>query len=457
MTTGMLTADALRELVRRGDIDTVLAVFPDLYGRLMGKRVHGHFFIDQVLGEGMHACDYLLACDMEMDVVPGYSFATWERGYGDMHAAPDLTTLRLATWLPKTAMVLCDLARDDHQAIAVSPRQILRRQIDAAQQMGYAAFGGSEIELYLFDDSYAQAHAKNYHNLKPAGYYNEDYHILQGTREEAVIGAIRRHLDASGVPVEGSKGEAGIGQQEINLRFGPVLTQCDANVIYKHAAKEIADSVGKSVTFMAKWDEKHTGSSAHIHMSLRGLDGRAVFAGDEPCGPVLSSREFRWFLGGWMRYAADFAICFAPYPTSYKRYQSRSWAPTTIAWSYDNRTAGLRVVGHDKSLRVENRIPGADANPYIAYAAGLAAGLEGIRQQIEPGAAFEGDIYAARALPQIPSTLREAMQRFERSSVAQNAFGADVHAHLLRFAQYEQEAFDQVVTSWERARYFERA
>lgn len=452
-----MSPDDLRARVSRGEIDTILVVFPDLYGRLMGKRVTGHHFVESVLGDGMHACDYLLTCDMEMDVVSGYSFATWEQGYGDMHAVPDMNTLRLAAWLPKTAMVLCDLYRDGHAPVTVSPRQILREQIDAAAAMGYSVYGASEIELYLFDDSYAQAHAKHYHDLKPAGYYNEDYHILQGTREEPVIGAIRRALDASDIPVEASKGEAGIGQQEINLRYGPVLTQCDANVIYKHAAKEIADSMGKSVTFMAKWHEKHTGSSAHIHMSLRTADGRPVFAGNQPFGNLYTSNEFRWFLGGWLRYAADFALCFAPYPTSYKRYQSRSWAPTALAWSYDNRTAGFRVVGHDASLRIECRIPGADANPYISYAAGIAAGLEGIRERIEPGDMFEGDIYAARNLPQIPSTLRKAITRFGKSEVAQRTFGSDVHAHLLRFAQYEQEAFDAVVTSWERARYFERA
>ncbi len=454
---GMLSVHDLYEAVHRGDIDTVLVVFPDWYGRLMGKRVQAQFFVDSVLEGGMHACDYLMTCDMEMDVVTGYQFATWERGYGDMHAVPDLSTLRWATWLPRTAMVLCDLARDDHAPVRVSPRQLLRDQMTQAADLGFVAYGGSEIELYLFDDSYAQAHAKHYHDLRPAGRYNEDYHILQGTREEPVIGAIRRHLEASGVPVEASKGEAGIGQQEINLRFGPVLTQCDANVLYKHAAKEIADGMGKSVTFMAKWHEQHTGSSAHIHLSLRHQDGSGVFAGATPLGPVLTSDTFRWFLGGWMRYAADFAICYAPYPTSYKRYQSRSWAPTTLAWSYDNRTAGFRVVGHGSSLRIECRVPGADANPYVAYAASLAAGLAGIRERIEPPPPFTGDIYAARELPQIPRTLNEAITRFQASSVAREAFGEDVHAHLLRFAQYEQEAFDQVVTSWERARYFERA
>ena len=454
---GMLTLPDLSEAVHRGDVETVLVVFPDLYGRLMGKRVQAQFFVDSVADGGMHACDYLLTCDMEMDVVDGYQFATWERGYGDMHAQPDMSTLRMVTWLPKTAMVLCDLAQADHAPVRVSPRQILRQQIAVAAELGFEAFGGSEIELYVFDDSYAQAHAKHYHDLRPAGRYNEDYHILQGTREEPVIGAIRRHLEASGVPVEASKGEAGIGQQEINLRFGSVLTQCDANVIYKHAAKEIADSLGKSVTFMAKWHEQHTGSSAHIHMSLRDMQGKPVFAGDVPLGPVHSSDVFRWFLGGWMRYAADFALCFAPYPTSYKRYQSRSWAPTALAWSYDNRTAGFRVVGHGSSLRVECRVPGADANPYIAYAAALAAGLAGIRERIEPPPPFTGDIYAARDLPQVPRTLTDAMVRFATSEVAKAAFGADVHAHLLRFAAYEQEAFERVVTSWERARYFERA
>jgi glutamine synthetase len=406
----------------------------------------------------MHACDYLLACDMEMEAIPGYKYTSWETGYGDFHCVPDLATLRRATWLPQTALVLCDLLDRHEQPVEVSPRRMLRRQLERAREAGFRVMGGTEIELYVFDDSFAEARAKRYHDLRPMGDYNEDYHIFQGTKEEELIGAIRRHLDQSGVPVEVSKGEAGLGQQEINLRYSEALTQADRNVIYKHAAKEIAWAQGKSFTFMAKWDEKHTGSSAHVHISLWGADGGGnTFPGDRPTGPVEASDTFRWFLGGWIQHARAFAAFYAPYVASYKRYQSRSWAPTAIAWSYDNRTAGFRVVGRGPSLRIECRLPGADANPYIAYAAAIAAGLDGIENRIEPPEIFEGDIYAARELPRVPATLREAIAELEQSDLAREAFGEDVTEHYLHFLRTEQRKFDEVVTCWERARYFERA
>lgn len=455
---GLLTLKELGDLVERGEIETVLSVFPDMYGRLVGKRITGHFFLEEVAEAGMHACDYLLACDMEMDVIPGYKYTSWETGYGDFHCVPDLTTLRRAAWLPGTAMVLCDLLDHHEKPVKVSPRQMLRRQIERAREAGFRVLGGTEIELYVFDDSFAEARAKNYHDLRPMGTYNEDYHILQGTKEDALIGAIRRGLDDSGVPVEFSKGEAGLGQQEINLRYSDVLIQADRNVVYKHAAKEIAWAQGKSVTFMAKWDEKHTGSSAHVHVSLWDTDGRTnLFPGDRKTGPVEASDTFRWFLGGWLRHARALSACWAPYVASYKRYQARSWAPTAIAWSYDNRTAGFRVVGHGPSLRVECRIPGADANPYVIYAAAIAAGLDGIRKKIEPPEIFQGDIYAARDLPKVPTTLREAITEFEQSDLAREAFGEDVFEHYLHFLRTEQRKFDEVVTCWERARFFERA
>ncbi len=455
---GMLSREELGDLVERGEIETVLAVFPDMYGRLMGKRIMGSYFVDEVAQGGMHACDYLLACDMEMDVIPGYKYTSWETGYGDFHCVPDLSTLRRATWLPKTALVLCDLFDHHEKPAEVSPRRMLQRQLERAREAGFMVMGGTEIELYVFDDSFAEARAKNYHGLRPMGTYNEDYHIFQGTKEEDLIGAIRRHLDQSGVPVETSKGEAGLGQQEINLRFSDALTQADRNVLYKHAAKEIAWSQGKAVTFMAKWDEKHTGSSAHVHVSLWDKEGKGnVFPGDRPTGPVEASDAFRWFLGGWIRHARALTACYAPYVASYKRYQSRSWAPTTIAWSYDNRTAGFRVVGRGPSLRVECRIPGADANPYVVYAAALAAGLDGIKNRIEPPEIFQGDLYAAQELQQVPGTLREAIDEFERSDLPREAFGEDVAEHYLHFLRTEQRKFDEVVTCWERARYFERA
>jgi glutamine synthetase len=455
---GLLTLKELTGLVEGGEVETVLAVFPDMYGRLMGKRITGSFFLEEVAKSGMHACDYLLACDMEMDAVPGYKYTSWETGYGDFHCVPDLATLRRAAWLPQTALVLCDLFDHHEKPVEVSPRRMLQRQIERAREAGCTVMGGTEIELYVFDDSFAAARAKNYHDLNPMGTYNEDYHILQGTKEEDLVGAIRRHLDQSGVPVEFSKGEAGLGQQEINLRYSEVLTQADRNVLYKHAAKEIAWSQGKSVTFMAKWDEKHTGSSAHVHVSLWDAEGHTnLFPGDRKTGPVEASDTFRWFLGGWLRHARALAACWAPYVSSYKRYQSRSWAPTTIAWSYDNRTAGFRVVGRGPSLRIECRIPGADANPYILYAAAIAAGLDGIQNRIEPPEIFQGDVYAAQELSRVPATLREAIAEFEQSDLARQAFGDDVYEHYLHFLRTEQRKFDEVVTCWERARYFERA
>jgi glutamine synthetase len=323
--------------------------------------------------------------------------------------------------------------------------------------MGLTAMCGSEYELYLFEESFASAAAKNFHDLRPIGGYNEDYHILQGTKEEGLMAALRRALDSSGVPVEFSKGEAGLGQQELNLRYSDALAQADRNVIYKHAAKEIAWQQGKAVTFMAKWDERHTGSSAHLHLSAWDDAGQPAFPGDEQLGPVRCSPIFRHFLGGWIARARELSACFAPYPASYKRYQSRSWAPTGIAWSYDNRTAGFRVVGRGRSLRIECRLPGADANPYIAYAAALAAGLDGIERAVEPPPIFEGDIYAAAELPRVPGSLYEAIGEFERSAFARHAFGDAAYEHYLHFIKTEQRKFDEVVTSWERARYFERA
>jgi glutamine synthetase len=451
---GMLTLSELSEAVRNGEIATVLTVFPDFYGRLMGKRITGHFFLDRVAEGGMHACDYLMTVDMEMDPVPGYRFSSWETGYGDFHCVPDLSTLRRVAWLPRTAMVFCDLFSDvDHQPIEVSPRRMLRRQVERAREMGFRAMAAAEIELYVFNETFESAHKKRYHDLETMGSYIEDYHILQGTKEDALIGGIRDALDASGVPVEFSKGEWGPGQQEINLEYSEVLTQCDRSVLYKHAAKEIAHAQGKALTFMAKWDETLAGSSMHLHLSLwNESDGTSAFAADG-----AATDPFRWFLGGWMKRAKEFAACYAPYVSSYKRYQAGSFAPTAIAWSPDNRTAGFRVVGQGPALRIECRIPGADANPYVAFAASLAAGLDGIENRIEPPPAFSGDLYAAKDLPRVPSALRDAIVEFEGSDFARDAFGEDVAEHYLHFLKTEQRKFDEVVTCWERARYFERA
>ena len=457
-TAGKLTREELERLVQEGDIESVLAVFPDFYGRLVGKRFVGRFFLESVAEHGMHACDYLLACDMEMDPVPGYKFTSWETGYGDFSCIVDWRTLRRAAWLPKTSIVFCDpVAEATGRPIEVAPRRVLARQADRARERGFSARAGSEIELYLFRESYESARRKNYHGLETFGSYVEDYHIFQGTKEEPLVGAIVKALEKSGVPMEGSKGEWGPGQQEVNLEASEVSEQADRNVLYKHAAREIAYGQELAVTFMAKWDEHLAGSSMHQHLSLWDGEGRRnLFAGEKRLGPICSSDLFRWFLGGWMARSEELAACYAPNVNSYKRYRSASFAPTAIAWSHDNRTAGFRVVGEGESLRIECRIPGADANPYLAYAAALAAGLDGIERRTEPPPIFRGNAYAASEVPRVPGTLREALAKFESSVFAREAFGEEFVEHYLTFLRTEQRKFDEAVTCWERARFFER-
>lgn len=447
--------ESLGGLVDSGDVDTVIVAFPDLYGRLVGKRFAATFFLESVATHGTHACDYLLTVDMEMQPVDGYEFANWKKGYGDFHLAPDLQTLRLASWLPHTAIVLCDLLNDDHQLCPVAPRSILRTQMERVQSAGLTAKAGSEAEYYIYDQGYRALAKRNYQRLRAAGDYIEDYHILQGTREEPLNRRIRNHLEASGVPVECTKGEWGLGQHELNLRFTDVLEMSDRHVLYKQCAKEVADSIGKSVTFMAKPFEDGAGSSCHVHLSLW-QDEASAFVGDSTLGSIRCSDNFRWFLGGWLKYAAETMVMMAPNVNSYKRYQSGSWAPTRLAWATDNRTAGFRVVGKGNSLRIECRIPGADCNPYLVYAAALAAGLEGIENKIDPPEMFEGNLYDAEDVEHVPKTLDEATDRFAGSEFARLAFGDDVVEHYAHFFRVEQSAFDQAVTDWERRRYFER-
>jgi len=456
---GKIDTNTLKQLVEEGQIETVLTAFPDLYGRLLGKRITGRFFIDEVLDDAMHACDYLLACDMEMDPVPGYNYTSWADGYGDIRLVPQLSTLRIASWLEKTAIILCDVYEEESDKLVdIAPRSILHRQVKNAADMGYEAMGGSELEFFLFKDSFDEAAEKKYINLKPFSNYIEDYHLLQGTKEEDVIGTIRRHLDRSGIPVEFSKGEWGPGQQEINLRYADFMEMSDRHVLYKHAAKEIAIQKEHAITFMAKWDEQYAGSSMHIHASLQdNKSSKPLFPGKEKVGPVQASALFRWFLGGWMKHISEIFPFYAPYPTSYKRFVAGSFAPTGLAWSYDNRTAAFRIIGHGPALRIECRAPGADGNPYLAFAATLAAGLDGITNKIEPPAVFEGDVYTAADLPQVPRTLNAAIMRMESSQWAREVFGADVIDHYLHFFKTEQRKFDEVVTAWERKRYFERA
>jgi glutamine synthetase len=450
----MLSVEELREAAGAQQIETVIVAFTDHYGRLIGKRFDADMFLDEVIGEGAHACDYLLTVDMEMEPVPGYRFANWQLGYGDVHLKPDLDTLRRASWLDKTALVLCDLERAG-SAVAVAPRSVLRRQIDAARALGYESCAASELEHYLFRTGYRDAGREGYREPEPAGWYLEDYHILQGTRTEDFHAAARRHLKHSGVPVENSKGEWGPGQHEINVRYAEALEMADRHVVFKQCLKEIADAAGLSVTFMAKFAQERAGSSCHIHFSLW-KGGENVFPGAEALGPVRCSDTFRWFLAGWMAHVPELMVFYAPTVNSYKRYVDASWAPTRLAWSYDNRTAGFRVVGKGQSLRIECRIPGADCNPYLAFAAALASGLDGIARRLDPPPCFDGDAYAASELRRVPRTLAEASAAFESSEFARRSFGEDVVEHYAHFFRSEVEAFDRAVTDWERKRYFER-
>jgi glutamine synthetase len=458
MARGMLTVEELDDLVATGAIDTVLVVFPDLQGRLMGKRVTGHYWVDH-MGSGtvpLHACNYLLAVDAEMTVLPGYEFASWEQGYGDVALQPDLTTLRRVPWLDATAMVMCDLHDEhDHAPVEVSPRRILQRQVDRAAALGYTVMFASELEFFLFRESLDEAAAKGYADLTPHSHVIEDYHILQTTRDEYVIRAIRNGVDGAGVPVEFSKGEAGRGQHEINLVYSTPVEMADRHVIYKNAAKEIASQYGRAITFMAKYSEAEVGSSCHIHSSVWSQDATQPLMWDAAAADRISP-VFRGWLGGQIACGRELAWLFAPTVNSYKRYQPESWAPTALAWSIDNRTCGFRIVGHDSSFRLESRIPGADVNPYLAYAATIAAGIHGIEHGLEPPARFDGNAYAADELPRVPASIVEAIDAFAQSKVAVDAFGAAVHEHLLNTARQEWLAFGRAVTDWERKRNFDQ-
>src|SRR3954465_54332 len=443
----MLTLDALKRDVESGSIDPVVAAFTDMQGRLMGKRVHAQYFLDENIADhGVEGCNYLPALDMEMDPIPGYSIASWEQGYGDFAMRPDLDTLRRIPWLEGTALVLCDVTWHDGSPVPPSPRQVLKTQVERARSLGYEPMIGSELEFYLLKESFEEAHAKHYRDLTPSVPYILDYHVLATTYDEPLLRQIRNGMYGAGITVESSKGEAWPGQQEVNFRFAGAVTMADNHSIYKNGAKEIAHLNGCSLTFMAKPDHSWIGSSCHIHTSLW-RDGESAFAGE--------TDVFRQFLAGQIACARELAIFFAPAINSYKRYAAGSWAPTTLAWGYDNRTCGFRVVGHGPGLRVETRIPGADVNPYLAFAALVAAGLYGIEHGLEPPAVFEGNAYESD-VARFPSSLREAIAELEGGSVARAAFGDEVVDHYLNYARTEQRLFDQVVTGYERERLFER-
>ena len=451
---GRLTLEALKDLIEKGEIDTVLVCMVDMQGRLIGKRVTGHFFLESAVREA-HGCDYLLAVDMEMEPVPGFKAASWDLGYGDFGMRPDLGTLRRIPWLEATALVMCDVVDHHGHELPHSPRAILKRQIARAREKGFVAKMGAELELYVFDESYESARAKDYKSLKHAGWYIQDYHILQTTKEESLVRAIRNGMDGAGIPVEVSKGEWGPGQEEINLKYAEALEMADRHVIYKNGAKEIAFLQGKAVTFMAKLDYGLAGSSFHLHSSLwDAKSDRALF--DDKKDPDGMSKLFRNYLAGQLARAREMTCFFAPYINSYKRFQSGTFAPTKAIWAKDNRTAGFRVIGSGPSLRVECRIPGADANPYLAFAATIAAGLHGIENELELEPQFKGNAYEAKRIREVPKTLRDALVLLDGSKVLRAALGDEAIDHYLHAGRWEQLEYDRRVTDWERIRMFER-
>jgi glutamine synthetase len=443
-------AAALAE-IKKGRCHTVIVAMPDMQGRWVGKRMTARHFAESIVAHGTHACAYLLTVDMEMDPIPGFALTSWSKGYQDFTLAPDFSTWRALSWQPGTALVIADAVDAAARPIGVAPRQMLKDQVARARERGFSLKMASELEFYLFRETYESAQKKNWSALEHHGAYIEDYHILQGTREEHVIGEIRNQMEAAGIPVECSKGEWGPGQHEINLEYSTPVDMADRHTAYKHGAKEIAMQKGCALTFMAKFDSRLAGSSCHIHVSLWDAAGRnsAFLDGGKP------SKNFRWFLGGMMSTAREFSIFYAPTTNSYKRYQAATFAPTRIAWARDNRTCGFRVVGEGNSLRIENRIPGADVNPYLAFAATVAAGLHGIENKIEPPHALEGNAYESSVQP-VPKTLAEAVALFEGSRAARKAFGEDAFAHYLHAAKAELAAHDRAVTDWEKGRLFER-
>jgi glutamine synthetase len=448
---GALSVEDLRRQIDAGEVDTVVVAFTDMQGRLQGKRIHAPFFLDTVLENNTEGCNYLLAVDVDMNTVDGYAISSWERGYGDMEFVLDLDTLRPTPWLAGSAMVQCDLAwlTEGHPPVVESPRQILQAQVDRAAASGFTAFAGTELEFIVFDDTYEAAWAARYQGLTPSNQYNVDYSLMSSTRLEPLLRDIRNSMYAAGMVPESVKGECNLGQHEIAFKYDEVVRTADNHVVYKNGAKEIAALHGKAITFMSKFDERE-GNSCHIHMSLRGTDGSTVFADDE--GPT---DVFRRFVAGVQTTLAEFTLLYAPNVNSYKRFAPGSFAPTAVAWGWDNRTCALRGVGHGSGLRIENRLPGGDMNPYLGLAAMLAGGLHGIEQELELEPALEGNAYDSDKA-HVPHTLREARDAFASSAVAKEVFGEEVVGHYLNAADVELKAFESTVTDWERMRGFER-
>jgi glutamine synthetase len=456
MAAGMLTFEELKQEITAGTIDTVVTAMVDLQGRLVGKRFHAEYFADSGHQE-THGCNYLLGVDIEMEPVPGYKAASWELGYGDFTLKPDMATLRRVPWLPGTALVICDVVDHHHEDVPHSPRGMLKKQLGRLEAMKLQAYMASELEFFLFDDSYESAHRKGYRNLKTAGHYIEDYHILQTTKDEVVMRALRNGLQGAGIPVENSKGEWGPGQEEINVRYAEALEMADRHAIIKNGAKEIAYGLGKAITFMAKWDYGMAGSSCHVHQSLWSKDGKSPLFFDKT-GDHGMSTTMKHYLAGQLEHAREITYFLAPYINSYKRFMAGTFAPTRAVWSFDNRTAGYRVCGAGtKAIRIECRIGGADLNPYLAFAALIAAGLDGVEKKMKLEPAFSGDAYdPSKKVREIPKTLREAAALLDGSKFLRSAMGDDVIDHYVHTAEWEQFEFDRRITDLELKRGFER-
>ncbi|HAV62022.1 MAG TPA: glutamine synthetase [Verrucomicrobiales bacterium] len=442
----------LKSQVKTGAIDTIIVAFPDPFGRLVGKRFTASHFLNSTLKEGTHGCNYLLTVNLNMDPLDGFKVANWETGFGDFEMRPDLSTLCVLPWQTATALVLCDYRHHDGRLVAEAPRSVLATQLARLKKLGYGCFCASELEFYLFNQSFHSAFTGGYRDLKPSSDYRIDYHIMQPTRDEPLMRAIRNGMTAAGIPIENSKGEWSCGQHEVNFRYTEPLAMADRHVIFKQGVKEIAEQFGKSVTFMAKYAAQEAGNSCHLHMSLW-KGGKAQFW---DARKHAGSKLFRQFLGGLLKYSPELSLFLAPTINSYKRYQPGSWAPTRMAWSTDNRTTGFRIVGHGSSYRIENRMPGADANPYLAFAAMLAAGLAGVEEGLDCGEEYKGNAYVDESLLRLPASLRDATNMFEASRLARRAFGENVVEYYVRHARLEQQSFSDAVTDWERLRYFEQ-
>ncbi len=442
----------LKTKIAKKEIDTVIVAFPDVFGRLIGKRLTGHYFLDSVLKHGTHACNYLLAVNIEMEPLEGFQFANWEKGYGDFELRPDPTTARVLPWQPGAALIICDLFQHAGVRVEEAPRSVLRRQLDRLAESNLTCMSASELEFFLFNQTYHSAFTQNYSDLTASSDYRIDYHTMQPARDESIMRALRNFMDAADVPVESSKGEWGRGQHEVNFIYNEPLQMADRHVLFKQGTKEIAAQFDKSVTFMAKPDAAEVGSSCHIHMSLW-QKGKNIFWDAKNS---QGSKRFRQFLGGLLKYSPELCYFFGPTINAYKRFQPASWAPTKMAWAFDNRTVGYRVVGDGNSFRVENRMPGADANPYLGFAAMIAAGLAGMEENLDCGPVFKGNAYTDSKLPALPHSLGDAATLLDKSKLARRAFGDAVVEFYVHTAHCELEAFNNAVTDWERIRYFER-